>query len=74
MSILTRTNKRIQRVSLWSIEQDACYELSKVPVHPGPDWIERFTGSFKGEPAFAEVVAYGQAIRAADRPREDDGL
>lgn len=40
---------------------------------PVPDWVERFTGSFKDEPAFAEVVAYGRAIREADRPREDEG-
>jgi len=33
-----------------------------------PNWVERFTGSFKDEPAFAEVVAYGRAFRSADRP------
>ena len=37
------------------------------------DWVERFTGAFQDEPAFAEVVEYGRAIRAADRPRENDG-
>ncbi len=38
-----------------------------------PNWVERFTGSFKDEPAFAEVIEYGRVIRAADRPREGDG-
>ena len=38
---------------------------------PAPNWVERFTGTFKDEPAFAEVVAYGRAFRSADRPRED---
>jgi hypothetical protein len=38
-----------------------------------PNWVEQFTGSFKDEPAFAEVVEYGRAIRAADPPREADG-
>jgi hypothetical protein len=38
-----------------------------------PNWVERFTGAFKDEPAFAEVVEYGRAIRAADRPRDGDG-
>jgi hypothetical protein len=38
-----------------------------------PNWVERFTGAFKDEPAFDEVVEYGRAIRAADRPREGDG-
>ncbi len=40
---------------------------------PSPNWVERFTGSFKDETAFAEVVAYGRALRSADRPPEDDG-
>lgn len=40
---------------------------------PAPDWVEQFRGSFKDEPAFAEVVAYGRSIREADRPREDEG-
>ena len=40
---------------------------------PAPNWLERFTGAFKDEPAFAEVVEYGRAIRAADRPPEDAG-
>jgi len=39
----------------------------------GGSWVERFTGSFKDEPAFAEVVEYGRALRSADRPREGDG-
>jgi hypothetical protein len=38
---------------------------------PSPDWLTRVTGSFKNEPAFAEVLEYGRAIRAADRPPED---
>ena len=40
---------------------------------PKRNWVEVFTGSFKDEPDFAEVVEYGRAIRAADRPKEDDG-
>ncbi len=38
-----------------------------------PSWVERFTGAFENEPAFPEVVEYGRAIRAADRPRDGDG-
>jgi hypothetical protein len=40
---------------------------------PVSNWVERFTGAFKDEPAFAEVVAYGRALRMADRPQEGDG-
>lgn len=36
---------------------------------PAADWLDRVIGSMKDEPAFDEVLAYGQAIRQADRPR-----
>jgi len=32
-----------------------------------PNWLDRVTGSMKDEPAFAEVLEYGRAIRQADR-------
>lgn len=37
---------------------------------PAVNWLERFTGAFKDEPAFAEVIEYGRAFRAADQPLE----
>ncbi|MGC8642345.1 MAG: hypothetical protein ACP5XB_20990 [Isosphaeraceae bacterium] len=33
---------------------------------PAQNWVERFTGAFKDEPAFAEVVAYGRGPRLAN--------
>ena len=39
----------------------------------GSNWIEQITGSFKDEPAFEEVLAYGRAIRQADRTSEAGG-
>ena len=30
---------------------------------PATDWLRRFDGAFKDEPAFDEVVAYGRAMR-----------
>ncbi len=38
---------------------------------PPHDWLDRVIGSMKDEPAFDEVLAYGRAIRQADRPAED---
>jgi hypothetical protein len=38
-----------------------------------PNWIERFRGSFKNEPAFAEVVEYGRTIRAAYSSQQANG-
>jgi hypothetical protein len=36
-----------------------------------PDWLDRVIGSMKDEPAFHDVLAYGRAIRQADKPAED---
>jgi hypothetical protein len=30
------------------------------------NWLQEITGSFKDEPAFEEVLAYGRAIRQGD--------
>ncbi|AKG20356.1 hypothetical protein [Calothrix sp. 336/3] len=30
------------------------------------NWLQKITGSFKDEPAFEEVLAYGKAIRQGD--------
>jgi hypothetical protein len=35
--------------------------------------LAQVTGSFKDEPAFAEVLEYGRAFRQADRPPEEAG-
>ena len=45
--------------------------LANLP--PAPNWLEQVTGSFKEEPAFDEVLAFGQALRAADQLPEDTG-
>ncbi|MEG3438894.1 hypothetical protein V0288_17330 [Pannus brasiliensis CCIBt3594] len=45
----------------------AIAELQKQIATPQPtNWLQQITGSFKGEPAFEEVIAYGQAIRRGD--------
>ncbi len=38
---------------------------------PAPDWLDCVIGSMKDETAFDEVLAYGRAVRQADRPTED---
>jgi hypothetical protein len=45
--------------------------LANLP--PAPNWLEQVTGSFKDEPAFEGVLAYGRALRAADQLPEDPG-
>ena len=45
----------------------AIAELQKQIVAPQPaNWLQQVAGSFKNEPAFEEVLAYGRAIRQGD--------
>lgn len=40
------------------------------------NWLGQITGSFKNEPVFDEILAYGQAIRKGDEsllPTQDGG-
>jgi hypothetical protein len=39
---------------------------------PALDWLEQIVGSFKDEPAFEEVLAYGRAIRKGELPPSDE--
>lgn len=36
------------------------------------NWIEKITGTFEGDPEFAEIARLGAEIRRKDRPRDDD--
>ncbi len=45
----------------------AIAELQKQVTTPqSTNWLQQITGSFKDEPAFEEVLAYGRAIRQGD--------
>jgi hypothetical protein len=45
----------------------AIAELQEQVAIPQPtNWLQQITGSFKDEPAFEEILAYGQAIRRGD--------
>lgn len=47
--------------------ETAIAELQKQVANPQPtNWLQQITGSFKDEPAFEEVLAYGRAIRKGD--------
>jgi hypothetical protein len=49
----------------------AIAELKQQQAHPKTNWIEQITGSFKDDPIFEEVLAYGREFRYADRPSDD---
>ncbi|NJK29299.1 MAG: hypothetical protein HC940_03645 [Acaryochloris sp. SU_5_25] len=45
----------------------AIAQLQKQIETPQPvNWLQQITGSFKDEPAFEDVLAYGRAIRQGD--------
>ncbi len=55
-----------------AVVEAAVIELQKqVAASESTDWLQQVTGSFKNEPAFEEVLAYGRAIRQADHPLID---
>lgn len=35
------------------------------------NWLQQITGSFKDEPAFEEILAYGQAVRQENYPLDE---
>ncbi len=50
-----------------AVVEAAISELQKQIVTPQQtNWLQQITGSFKDEPAFEEVLAYGRAIRQGD--------
>lgn len=61
MSTNTSLEERLAAV------EAALTELQKKVAAPVPtNWLQQITGSFKDEPAFDEVLAYGRAIRQGD--------
>jgi hypothetical protein len=47
--------------------ESAIVQLQKqVSTPQTTNWLQQITGSFKDEPAFEEMLAYGKAIRQGD--------
>ncbi len=40
---------------------------------PAPNWLDEIIGSFKDEPAFEEVIAFGRAFRESQPYPDDPG-
>ncbi len=61
MTINTSLEERLSAV------EEAIAQLQKQVATPEPmNWLQQITGSFKDEPEFEEVLAYGRAIRQGD--------
>ena len=61
MSIETSLEQRLTAVetALSKLQQQVSADRS-------PNWIEEITGTFKDEPAFDEILAYGREFRHAE--------
>ncbi len=47
--------------------EEAISELQRqVATNEPINWLQQITGSFKDDPVFDEILAYGKAIRAGD--------
>ncbi|NEP52652.1 MAG: hypothetical protein F6K65_29155 [Moorea sp. SIO3C2] len=61
MTINTSLEERLTAI------EAAIAQLQKQVSTPQPmNWLQQITGSFKDEPAFEEVLAYGSSIRQGD--------
>lgn len=49
----------------------AITQLKQQQTNPESTWLEQITGSFKDDPIFDEVLAYGREFRYADRPNDE---
>ncbi|MEA5451243.1 hypothetical protein VB780_21865 [Leptolyngbya sp. CCNP1308] len=50
-----------------SAVEEAISELQRQVAIPEPaNWLEQITGSFKDDPTFDKILAYGRTIRAGD--------
>jgi hypothetical protein len=66
MSSQTELEQRlaIVEVALSQLQQ----QISTTP----PNWIAQISGTFKDEPAFDEILAYGREFRQTEPPITDD--
>lgn len=51
-----------------SAVETAIAELKQQSSSQSANWLEQITGSFKDDPIFDEVLAYGREFRDSDRP------
>jgi hypothetical protein len=69
--MMTQTQLEARLLAVETALSDIQHRLATLP--PAPDWLEQIIGSFKDEPAFDEVIAFGRAFRRGELPPEDAG-
>jgi hypothetical protein len=51
---------------LAAVEAQVAQLQRQIVTSQPTNWLQQITGSFKDEPAFEDVIAYGRAIRQGD--------
>ena len=69
--MMTQTQLEERLLAVETILQEIQRRLATLP--PAPNWLDEIIGSFKDEPAFDEVIAFGRAFRRDELPPEDGG-
>jgi hypothetical protein len=57
---------------LAAIEANITQLQQQISTTSQPNWIAQVTGTFRDEPAFDEILAYGREFRQADKPKTDN--
>ncbi|NJN61720.1 MAG: hypothetical protein HC795_09510 [Coleofasciculaceae cyanobacterium RL_1_1] len=65
------TNAALEK-RLAAIETAIAQLQQQLASDPQPNWLQQIAGSFKDEPAFDEILTYGQAIRQGDESLLND--
>ena len=69
--MMTQTQLAERLLAVETALQEMQRRLATLP--PTPHWLDEIIGSFKDEPAFEEVIAFGRAFRQAQPYPDDPG-
>ena len=69
--MMTQTQLKERLLAVETALKEIQRRLATLP--PAPNWLDEIIGSFKDEPAFEEVIAFGRAFREAQPYPDDPG-
>ena len=69
--MMTQTQLEERLLAVETALKEIQRRLATLP--PAPNWLDEIIGSFKDEPAFEEVIAFGRAFRQAQPYPDDPG-
>ena len=68
---MIRTQLEERLLAVETALKEIQHRLATLP--PTPNWLDEMIGSFKDDPAFEEVMAFGRAFREAQPYPDDPG-